>query len=106
MGLQEVQVEEVIPFEGYAQLEHEGRFAMFVNSSTPPEKEVPLHHYRYVQDGHEFDFFRLYRITYLMGGYVNTSLYDWKRIEVKEHCVAALVHLIDSFAALREFVDE
>ena len=81
-----------------------GDITLFVNSWEKPHRETPLDHYHYYKTGNEYDFFRLYRVTWLKDGLVEYSIYDWRPVEIKNHCVAAMKQLIDSMRAAEEFV--
>lgn len=99
----------------FSSLATDGRYILFVNSLTPPDKEIPLNHYRYVfhpgvggkQGCHSF--FRLYRVEYTQekdGMGITHSMLKWYPVDVKSHCVAAMVQLCDSMSAIEEMLDE
>lgn len=93
----------------YESLITKDKYVLFVNSFRPPDEEVPMNHYYYSRnfDG-GMNFFRLHRVYYLHtdeeGCGVRHSLYWWKKIEVKSHCVAAMKQFIDSLASAEEFI--
>lgn len=97
----------------YASLSTNGRFTLFVNSESDPEKEVPLDHYYYKSEDGNYNnmtFFRLYRAFYLQtddsGLGVMHSLYYWKEVKIKNHCIPSLKLLIDSLLSVEEFIKQ
>lgn len=88
----------------YSKLEANGRIALFVNSETVPDREIPLDHYTYRGEGKDLQFFRLYRITYVMDEIIEYSLYNWRRVEVKSYCHSTMKQLIDSMKGAKSLL--
>ena len=94
----------------FSELKTDGKFTLFVNSEEPPFAENPLNVYSYQENYSSIGiaFFRLYRISYEQekdGVSVIHSLYDWKQIKVKKHCVNGMKQLIDSMMSAIEFLE-
>lgn len=108
----------------YVKLEQNGLTAIFVHShSEPPIEEIPLPFYRYAiiesfRHANSYVFYRLHYIVWRMEipaierendpdiepYFHDYQVLDWKEVEVKPHCVAGMIQLVDSMVGAEEFL--